>query len=105
MSLKKGKCEKKKSTARLPPYSLRRSVTNESKSISINGMLLKFPHLGAAIFDQLDNESLHTSRHVSRHWSDFITSEKFYNKRIDERIEEVHEHLKCNHFNQSAKSN
>ena len=44
--------------------------------IQVN-MIERLPHIGAKIFDSLDNESLLKCKEVSRTWYDFINDQKF----------------------------
>ena len=39
-------------------------------------ILLRFPHIGYQIFDQLDNPFLTSCREVSKSWNGFIDNEK-----------------------------
>ena len=50
--------------------------TQTYKKIQID-MLLRLPHIGAQIFDSVDNSSLLKSKEASRPWYDFINEQKF----------------------------
>ena len=45
-------------------------------------IILRFPHLGESIFEQLDNESLAKSREVCDFWKNFVECQTFYNLRL-----------------------
>ena len=95
---------KNKVISRADPYSFRRSVPEPTLPL-LSLMLLKFPHLGDTIFQKLDNTALFNCKKVDNLWKEFILGEKFYKDRILRRIQEVHDELKCNHFNQSTITN
>ena len=94
---------KDKVISRADPYCFRRSVEPTLPLLSL--MLLKFPHLGDTIFQKLDNTALFNCKKVDNLWKEFILGEKFYKDRVLRRIQEVHDELKCNHFNQSTITN
>ena len=50
--------------------------TQTYKKIQID-MLLRLPHIGAQIFDSVDNSSLLKCKEASRPWYDFINEQKF----------------------------
>ena len=50
--------------------------------MTMEEILLRFPHLSEEIFDLLDNKSLGKSRKVDRHWNVYIAKQKFYSIRI-----------------------
>ena len=49
-------------------------------------VLLRFPHLGDQIFENLDNENLAQSRTISRSWLAFINEEKISWKKIQKKF-------------------
>ena len=95
---------KDKVISRADPYSFRRSVEQPTLPL-LSLMLLKFPHLGDTIFQKVDNTALFNCKKVDRLWKEFILREKFYKDKVLQRIQEVHDELKCNHFNQSTITN
>ena len=98
---RKEKNGKDKVISRADPYSFRRSVEEPTLPL-LSLMLLRFPHLGDTIFQKLDNPALFNCKKVDNLWKEFILGEKFYKERVLRRIQEVHDELKCNHFNQST---
>ena len=48
----------------------------EFKKATVEEIILRFPHLGESIFEQLDNESLAKSREVCDFWKIFIDDQK-----------------------------
>ena len=103
---RKEKNEKDKVIRRADPYCFRRSVEPCEPTLPlISLMLLKFPHLGDTIFQKLDTTALYHCKKVDRRWKEFIQREKFYKDKLLRRIQEVHDELKCNHFNQSTITN
>ena len=96
--------KKGKVISRADPYRFRRSVLEPTLPL-LSLMLLRFPHLGDTIFQKLDNPALFNCKKVDNLWKEFILGEKFYKDRVLRRIQEVHDELKCNHFNQSTITN
>ena len=47
------------------------------KTISMENIFLRFPHLSEAIFDNMDNQSLFTCMNVSRIWHQYLENQKF----------------------------
>ena len=54
----------------------------------ISTLLLRFPHIGQAIFKELDNKSLTKCRKISKPWSNFIANQRFYWIRRIQRYKE-----------------
>ena len=54
----------------------------EFKKGTMEEIILRFPHLGESIFEQLDNESLAKSREVCDFWKNFVEGQTFYNLRL-----------------------
>ena len=54
----------------------------EFKKGTLEEIILRFPHLGESIFEQLDNESLAKSREVCDFWKNFVEGQTFYNLRL-----------------------
>ena len=48
-----------------------------SRESGMEELLLRFSHLGASIFELLDNKSLVTCKKVSKNWNHFIKDQKF----------------------------
>ena len=68
------KIQKSNSEAVILTRSKKRTQTY--KKIQID-MLLRLPHIGAQIFDSMDNSSLLKCKEASRPWYDFINEQKF----------------------------
>ena len=73
-SLPRHKAQKANSEAVILTRSKKRTQTY--KKIQID-MLLRLPHIGAQIFDSVDNSSLLKCKEASRPWYDFINEQKF----------------------------
>ena len=50
---------------------------NVVKTISMEKIFLRFPHLSEAIFDNMDNQSLFICINVSRIWLEYLKNQKF----------------------------
>ena len=47
------------------------------KTISMEKIFLRFPHLSEAIFDNMNNQSLFNCMNVSRIWHEYLKNQKF----------------------------
>ena len=61
------------------------NIENDDTGPMVDTMLLRFPHIGQGIFEQLDNKNLTKCRKISKPWSNFIDNQKFYWKRRIQR--------------------
>ena len=48
----------------------------------MEGIFLRFSHIGEQVFNRLSNHSLAKCKTVSKTWCDFIIHEKFYKQRV-----------------------
>ena len=66
------------------------------KTISMEKIFLRFPHLSEAIFDNMNNQSLFNCMNVSRIWHEYLKNQKFIYIRS---IEKFVKNNNCSLFN------